>query len=902
MPSSETNSFRARESRRDFIRKTTAATALVASGTLLGTRVFGQGAGSGVAVVVDTSDATTKTPPVQWAVGQLRSALEARGVSVRPFSRLADVPADAECILVGSRRASVVAQALASAGVPVPEAAEALVLARGRAAGHAVLAVCGSDGRGLVYALLELADRVYYGDAPLTVLKTARLVEQPANPIRSVARLFSSDVEDKAWFYDQKFWTEYLGMLVAQRFNRFSLTLGLGYNAPRNVPDSYFYFAYPFLLTVPGFNVTARGLPDAERERNLAMLRWIGAETTGRGLHFQLGLWTHAYEFANSPKVNYPIDGLTTETHGPYCRAALEQLLRACPSIDGVTFRCHSESGVPQGSYEFWPMIFEGVARCGRRVEIDIHSKGIEHKLLDMAIKTGMPVNVSPKYWAEHMGLPYHQAGIQKGEKFQRVAGKTATIEQERRFTRYGYGDYLREDRRYGVLYRMWPGTQRFLLWGDPAMAAGYGQLSHFCGSLGLELCEPLSFKGRMGSGLPGERNGYADTALRPAGDWQKHLITYRVWGRLLYNPKTDADGWRRFLRAEFGPAARDCEGALAQASRILPLVTTAHLPSASNNSYWPEIYTNIPIIGGRFTAVHAIDPNLFSSIDEFADELVKATRSGKYSPLDVARWLEALADGADADLAKAKAAIRRPASAAFRRLAIDVAIQSGTGRFLAQKLRAGVAYAVSQRKKSSAALEQAVKHYRAARDTWQKIIDVSRTAYRDDLTYGREPVLRGHWADRLPAIQSDLAAMEKAFSQLPANVPAQPDKAAALFANALASATKPGQRARLAHVPPASFRRGEPLAIELGVPARESIAQVRLHYRRVNQGEEPRVVDLTRQGNTFRQTIPAEYTDSPYAVMYYFELHSNDGQVWLSPGLAADLSNQPYFVVRQTS
>ena len=32
---------------------------------------------------------------------------------------------------------------------------------------------------------------------------------------------------------------------------------------------------------------------------------------------------------------------------------------------------------------------------------------------------------------------------------------------------------------------------------------------------------------------------------------------------------------------------------ALAAASRILPIVTTAHMPSAANNNYWPEIYTN---------------------------------------------------------------------------------------------------------------------------------------------------------------------------------------------------------------------------------------------------------------------------------------------------------------------
>ena len=44
-------------------------------------------------------------------------------------------------------------------------------------------------------------------------------------------------------------------MLATQRFNRFNLGLGLGYDFLRQVTDAYFLFAYPFLLSVPGYNV-----------------------------------------------------------------------------------------------------------------------------------------------------------------------------------------------------------------------------------------------------------------------------------------------------------------------------------------------------------------------------------------------------------------------------------------------------------------------------------------------------------------------------------------------------------------------------------------------------------------------------------------------------------------------
>src|SRR5205807_8273206 len=70
--------------------------------------------------------------------------------------------------------------------------------------------------------------------------------------------------------------------------------------------------------------------------------------------------------------------------------------------------------------------------------------------------------------------------------------------------------------RRHGVLYRVWPGTQRLLAWGDPAMVAAYSRAFGFAGSDGAELFEPLSFRGREGSGaVAGGRAAYADASDR---------------------------------------------------------------------------------------------------------------------------------------------------------------------------------------------------------------------------------------------------------------------------------------------------------------------------------------------------------------------------------------------------
>ncbi len=795
-------------------------------------------------------------------------------------------------------------------------------MASGRVSGRSVLLACGHDPRGLAYALLELADQVRYADRPLEALRLSRPVsERPASPIRSIMRLFASDVEDKSWFYDRAFWRRYLSMLAAERFNRFNLALGLGYDFTSGIRDAYFHFAYPFLVAVPGYDVRVSGLSAAERERNLELLHFISDETAARGLHFQLGLWTHAYKWTNSPQANHVIEGLTPESHAPYCRDALRAVLTACPAIGGVTFRIHGESGVAEGSYAFWGTVFDGLTQCGRRVEINMHAKGMDAEMIDVALATGLPVNISPKFWAEHMGLPYHQAAIRPTEmppRGRQDAGFFAKSSGSRSFLRYGYGDLLADGRRYGVLHRIWPGTQRLLLWGDPQLAAGYGRAASFCGSMGVELFEPLSFKGRKGSGLPGGRDAYADASLKPAlGDFEKYAYGYRLWGRLLYNPDAAPETWRRQLAGQYGRAARPVETALAGASRILPLITTAHLPSAANNNYWPEIYTNMPIVDPnrkhpysdtpspkRFGAVSPLDPQLFLRVDDFAGQLLEGNVSASYSPLEVADWLLALVNTATREMAKAVELAADSGEPAFRRLAADVAIQTGLGRFFAEKLRAGVLFALHERTQDRRSLQEAASAYRRAREAWTELARQAAGIYVPDITFGRDAHLRGHWQDRLPAIDQDIADMERRLGQLANSLPPYRTVSQGVLDQALRAVLRKSERLAVPakHAPPLSFQRGQPLTIRLTLPPGSVAARslsVRLSYRHTNQAEEFRTVAMPGQAGAFQAVIPADYTDSPFALQYYFELRDRKGQAWMHPGLGPNLNQQPYHVVR---
>lgn len=287
---------------------------------------------------------------------------------------------------------------------------------------------------------------------------------------------------------------------------------------------------------------------------------------------------------------------------------------------------------------------------------------------------------------------------------------------------------------------------------------------------------------------------------------------------------------------------------------------------------------------------------------------------SGRYGPADVARWLETLAAAARRHLATAAGSLSDAAQAApaFRRLATDVRVAAALGRFFAGKLRAATGHALFVRTGDVAALEDAVAHYGAAREAWAEAAAAARPVYQADLTFGPEPHLRGHWTDRLPAIDTDLAALDRLLEEArcarpvaPGAAPAAPPAGSALTLEAVLAARPP--ELALAHDPPRTFVPGAPL--RLTADALGPVAAVRLYYRQVNQAVRFQTLDLVPAGagagGRFGGAIPGAYTASPFPLQYYFRLQDGAGRARLWPGLDAAgpeprLANQPYYVVRR--
>jgi hypothetical protein len=891
-----------RPTRRTFIKLSAAAASLTAAELAHAVPLNRR-----IAIVTDDDAPIINNEPVRWATEKLRTAITPQGLSNKQSG--------ADFTILIAPVTSPLAKFFSNR--PRFTQPESMALIPGNYKGTRAILVTGSDARGIVYGILELAERIRLSDDPLLALHfPAPLIETTPNKVRSVLRAFCSEIEDKPWFYDRGFWTAYLDTLAAARFNRFNFALGIGWDFPRGVTGDYLHFPYPYLVEVPGYEQVhvEPSLQPGERQRNLETLQFIAAETARRGMDFQLGIWTHAYQWTDSPHSDHHIVGLTPEIHAAYCRDALAAILKDCPQITGLTMRIHGESGIPEGSYPFWQTLFEAIPAARtpdgkpRVIEIDMHAKGLDQRMIEIARATGMPVKAGAKYWAEHLGLGYQQADIRATEYPRTgVTGTFAVSSGARNFTRYGYGDFYQQGNGIELLYRVWPGTQRHLLWGDPALAAGYGRAANFCGAAGMELCEPLTFKGREGSGQPGGRDAYADASLAPAQlDTAKFAVTYLLWGRYLYNPDTAPDVHHLYLKQSFGPAGPALETALAASSRILPLVTTAWCPSASNHEFWPEMLTPVSILPytGRslytdspaphnVSAISPLDPQLFTTIDQHAKDLVSGTKNARYNTSEVIGWLEVFAVTSSNALTKARAAAgSRAKSPEFRRIEEDLIILMGLAFFYADLFRAGLYYSIFEQTSDPEAANYSLVFSRAARDQWATFSNRAKSVYASDISYGSTSFRRGNWADRLDAIYSDVAALDKRLSPAIAQL-------GSASSNTLATqrARSPLPRPIIAakHTAPESFHPGDELALAVATPP--SVTQAILWYRHVNHGERWLSMPMHQTDTTHTAAIPAAYTDSPYPLQYYFELRTATSAT-LHPAFNPTLSNQPYYAV----
>ena len=244
------------------------------------------GIGTRVGIVADAG----LGKPAEYGLTAIEESLRKRDLSVQRIEQVASAQADFLIIagLTSSQGAAV--RELKVLNVPLPEGPEALVVRRTEIEGKPAVILCGSDARGLMYAALDLSDRVSWNDGAGNPFAQVRDVcEKPYLLDRSVSIYTMQRAYFESRLYDETYWQRYFGMLARSRINSFVVIFGYengGFMAP----------PYPYFFDVAEFpDVKLIGITAEQQRRNTAAFRKIIEIAHAHGIDFTAGIWDHIY-------------------------------------------------------------------------------------------------------------------------------------------------------------------------------------------------------------------------------------------------------------------------------------------------------------------------------------------------------------------------------------------------------------------------------------------------------------------------------------------------------------------------------------------------------------------------------------------------------------------------------
>src|SRR5512133_726991 len=400
--------------------------------------------------------------PVQHGVTKLETSLLARGVSLERTASLGTAKAHQIVVAGLARGSGEAARLVAKMNLVAPQGDEALLIRRFDRDGKTVVLVTGSDARGLMYALLDVAERVSWAasnDSPFTEVHDTD--EKPYAPERALSIYTFNRAYWESRFFDEAYWARYLDLLAQNRFDSLVLIFGYengGFLAP----------CYPYFFDVEGFaDVRMVGITPEQQQRNLAALNRLIEMAHERGIKFTAGIWDHIYRGGvqgggipgADEATKKPVPGLVWGVTGTnlvaYTKAALARLVKAVPALDAIQFRMHDESGLKPSEQEaFWRDVFVMMKQEAPHLRLDLRAKGLPDSVIQSATEVGVPFRITTKYWMEQMGLPFHPTHINQANQLDR---------------RHSYADLLKYPQTYKMHWRLWNGgTARVLLWGDP--------------------------------------------------------------------------------------------------------------------------------------------------------------------------------------------------------------------------------------------------------------------------------------------------------------------------------------------------------------------------------------------------------------------------------------------------
>ncbi len=818
---------------------------------------------------------------------QLRAALQARGVEVEDADELESATGDAVVMAGLASGDGTAAGLLSRLGVAAPSEPESLLIRRVEGRQKPLLLVAGADERGLMYALLDVADRVGWASDPSEPLSEVREVgETPYTHDRSVSVYTMNRAYWESRFYDEAYWTRYFDMLAADRFNKFLIVFGYetgGFMAP----------CYPYFFDTPGFpDVRMRDLTPDQQKKNRAALNRLIELAHDRGIAVAVGIWDHIFrggvqsggiewtrEYGDGPLPN-TVEGVTTENLNVYTLAALEEFFDVFPALDEVQFRIHEESGLKREEMdEFWREVFTMVKRERPDLLFEARGKGTPDSVIETALSLDVNLRMETKYWMEQMGLPFHPTHVNPPNQHDR---------------RHGYADFLRYPKRYDMNWNLWNGgTTRVLLWGDPDYVRRFVKTTYLYDSPNWNVNEPLATK------MEAQHPDMKPFDLMPAEyryydyEFERYWHFYQLWGRLGYNPDTPSEVWRHEFERRFGAeAAPHVEAALHRASRILPHIVAAVYPYrlfpttrgwAERQSLGPELES--------YARNEATDVQQFESFVDAAKRIQSGGVTTRRTPQQTSEWFDKAADDVLAEVDQAEEAVGEERGNEFESTMTDLRILANLARFHARRAPAAIHFNLYKLSGDVREFDAAIAGERKAVAAWRAIVEAAGDRYTFNLAMGIDQKdLAGHWRDELSVLEADLANIEQQRSAIESSETESIMERRPAGGDDVTPPRVVGDRL-------GSAKPQEPLRITARVDDPSGLKSVRLRYRHVTQFEDYAVLEMrpTGEPGVFAATVPGNFLSPRWDFMYFIEALDMAGNGIQWPDLAKE---SPYIIV----
>lgn len=748
------------------------------------------------------------------------------------------------------------------------EPPESLSIARRNAPNKNGWNVSGGDDRGLMYAALDVADRIgWANDAARPLAELREASERPAVASRAVSIYTFHRPHWEQRFYDTAYWERYLDNLARNRFNSLVLIFGYengGFLAP----------CYPYFFDLPEFpGVKMVGITPEEQARNLAALNRLIDMAHARGLTLTIGIWDHIYrggvqaggvpgaQEAVGKPTPHLVDGVNAQNLIPYTKAALAEFIRRVPNVDMLQFRMHWESGLARGEQErFWRDVFEMLKQQAPKLRFELRAKDLPDSVIQSAIDVGIDFRIETKFWMEQMGPPFHPA----------------RINPEPSVRRHSYADLLRYPRRYTMNYRMFNGgTSRVLLWGDPEYARRFAESCKLWDGEGFEINEPMISK------MCGQTHDTQPFALLKEPrryyqyEFERYWHFFQTFGRIAYNPQTPPEVFDREFARRFGNHAGPLVAkALHRASQVLPRIVAAdfNYRDFPLTYGWPEKQRggDLP----RFAQSQGSDIELFASFDEEARLLLDEGETAKVRPPETSLWFRRAGQDVLVLVNQAEASVGDHRNKEFESTIVDLKILAHLALYHARRIPAAVNYRLFNRTRDVAALDRAITHEQHAIEAWRELVAAAGDFYADDLMFGaRNRNLCGHWRDELAAMENDLHALEAQRTAAAANEPRRP-------APDYRPLYEVPVKAKIAHEKITTAPLGQTITIAANVLCPSGVKWVRLRYRGLNQSLDYQTLPMERVGETdrYQATVPADRIDPAWDFMYFIEIMDNNG------------------------